>query len=88
MAPTVSPPSQTTGITPSPPSQTTGITPSSSSQTTGVTPSPPSSASQGTETYKNYLKITFYICSLMSKYVGSGSVENYCFVFIFHVFPD
>jgi len=24
----------------------------------------------------------------MSKYVGSGSVENYCFVFIFHVFPD
>ena len=71
MAPTVSPPSQTTG--------TPEITPSPLSST--------SPTSQGTQTHKNQLKVTFF----MSEYVASASVGGHCMrgvVFFFHVSPE
>ena len=67
MAPTVSPPSQTTG--------TPEITPSPHSST--------SSISQGTQTHKNQLKITFYTSSFMSEYVARASVESCCLLSLF-----
>ena len=66
-APTVSPPSQTT--------ETPEITPSPHSST--------SSISQGTQTHKNQLKITFYTSSFMSEYVARASVESCCLVSLF-----